>query len=139
MKRPRVASCLLVLVLQAGAVMATPTVPPGPPDYADPEQLLALVAGATVPYLLVDVRTPAEYNAGHIPTALNVPVTEIAQHPPTDDKDALIIVYCGSGVRSARAAAALEGIGYTRVVDFGPVSRWTGSLDSAGPGKEPVP
>jgi rhodanese-related sulfurtransferase len=85
------------------------------------------------------VRTPTEYNGGHIPTALNIPVTEITQHPPTADFDALIIVYCGSGIRSARAAAALEGIGYSRVVDFGPVSRWTGALiDSVEPGKEPT-
>jgi rhodanese-related sulfurtransferase len=142
--------CLALLMLgallawgeSAAASPTGPAEPAGPagPDYVDPAQLLSLVSSQTEPYLLVDVRTPAEYGAGHIPTSLNLPVTEIPLHPPAADLDALIIVYCGSGVRSARAAAALKGMGYTRVVDFGAVTRWTGSLvDSAEPGKEPTP
>jgi rhodanese-related sulfurtransferase len=97
-------------------------------SYKDPDQLAALIAGADRPYILVDVRTPEEYASGHIPTAVNIPVTEIGNKPPTDDKAALIIVYCRSGARSAAAAGTLTDLGYTRVVDFGSVSRWKGTL-----------
>jgi len=100
--------------------------------YADPAKLAALIDGRkekdATPYLLVDVRTPEEYASGHIPTAVNVPVTDIGAKPPTDKKDALIIVYCRSGGRSASARQTLERLGYTNVVDFGAVSRWTGTL-----------
>ncbi len=96
--------------------------------YRDPARLAKLVADQERPYLLVDVRTPEEYTSGHIPTAVNVPVAEIKAGPPTEDKAALVIVYCASGARSARAREILVGLGYTSVVDFGSVSRWTGAL-----------
>ncbi len=80
------------------------------------------------------MRTPAEYEAGHIPTAVNVPVDVIGILLPAEAKDALIIVYCRSGNRSATARKILVDLGYTNVVDFGAVSRWEGSLVI---GKEP--
>jgi len=97
-------------------------------SYTDPAALAALVAHKSEPYLLVDVRTPEEYSAGHIRTAVNVPVDTIGTAPPTQDKAALIIVYCRSGGRSAAAKKTLDGLGYTRVQDFGALSRWTGEL-----------
>jgi phage shock protein E len=96
--------------------------------YDDPQSLAGLVAQKSEPYILVDVRTAAEYGQGHIPTAINIPVTELEGRLPTADRSALIIVYCASGKRSATAAQILTGLGYTRVVNFGAVSRWTGSL-----------
>ena len=98
--------------------------------YRDPARLAQMLAENEPAHFLVDVRTPEEYAAGHIPTAINLPVTEIGDRPPTDDKSALIVVYCASGRRSAKSKAILEGLGYTGVVDFGSVSRWTGSLVS---------
>jgi rhodanese-related sulfurtransferase len=103
-------------------------------DYADPDRLAALIADQLEPYILVDVRTAAEYDPGHIPTALTIPVDTIADNPPTADLSALIIVYCRSGARSSTAAGALRALGYSRVVDFGSVSRWRGELvATAGP------
>jgi phage shock protein E len=100
--------------------------------YTDPAKLAALIDQRkekdAVAYLLVDVRTPAEYQSGHIPTAANIPVSDIGAKPPTDKKDALVVVYCRSGARSAAAKQTLERLGYTNVVDFGSVSRWTGAL-----------
>jgi phage shock protein E len=78
------------------------------------------------------VRTPAEYEAGHIPTAVNIPVDLIGAQPPVEQKDALIIVYCRAGNRSAAAVKVLVDLGYTNVVDFGAVSKWEGAL-VAGP------
>jgi rhodanese-related sulfurtransferase len=98
--------------------------------YRDPDALARLIAEGEPVHFLVDVRTPEEYAEGHIPTAINIPVKEIGERPPTGDKGALIIVYCASGGRSARAKARLESLGYTRVVDFGGIFRWMGETVS---------
>ena len=93
-------------------------------NYEDPAALAKLVEGKAGSYLLVDVRTPEEYASGHIPTAINIPVDEISSRPPTKDLSALIVVYCRSGNRSGAAQRALQGMGYTNVVNFGAVSKW---------------
>ena len=98
--------------------------------YRDSARLAELITSNEPAHFLVDVRTPEEYAAGHIPTAINLPVDEIGDRQPTEDKGALIIVYCASGRRSARSKAVLEHLGYTQVVDFGGISRWTGSIVS---------
>ena len=79
-------------------------------------------------YLLVDVRTPAEYGRGHIPTATNTPHTRIGRTPPTEDKDALIVLYCATGIRSGQAARVLRKAGYTNVIDFGSLPKWKGEI-----------
>jgi rhodanese-related sulfurtransferase len=94
------------------------------PDYRDTAALEKLIEGKTIPYFLVDVRTPEEYAAGHIPTAINIPVTEIGRRPPTKDLDALIVVYCRSGNRSGTAQQVLQEMGYRNVVNYGAVSNW---------------
>jgi phage shock protein E len=117
----------LLLVGLAGSAAAVDTAE-RPDVYRAPDRLAKLIADQSPPYLLVDVRTPEEYASGHIPTAVNDPVTEIGTRPPTTVKAALIIVYCRSGARSAMARETLVAMGYTSVVDFGSVSRWTGQL-----------
>jgi phage shock protein E len=78
----------------------------------------------------VDVRTPTEYSQeGHIPAAINIPYDIIAERIPSPDKAELIIVYCKDGVRSAKAKQALDSLGYTRVVDFGAITRWSWDLN----------
>ena len=107
-------------------------------NYTEPSRLATLLSDRTEPYFLVDVRTAAEYTDGHIPTATNIPYDQIEAHPPTSDTAALVIVYCASGGRSAKAAASLAGLGYTRVVDFGGMFRWKGPLrKSTDPGECP--
>jgi rhodanese-related sulfurtransferase len=106
-------------------------------DYTQPDALEKLVAGrGNPPSILVDVRTPEEYEFGHIPTAINIPVSEIGNRPPTQDRKALIVVYCRSGSRSATAARILRDLGYGNVVDFGAVSRWEKPLvEGSEPGE----
>lgn len=96
--------------------------------YGEPSKLVELVEKKSEPFLLVDVRTQEEYRSGHIPGALNIPVDTIGAKPPTPQKDALIILYCRSGNRSGTAKRVLEQAGYTRVVNFGAVSRWPKKL-----------
>ena len=96
------------------------------PDYSDEKVLEELIDSSNKEYFLVDVRTPEEYVPAHIPTAINIPVDKIDENPPTKDKDALIIVYCRSGARSARAKATLDEMGYTNVHNFGGIIDWSG-------------
>lgn len=96
--------------------------------YGEPSKLVELVEKKSEPFLIVDVRTQEEYRSGHIPGALNIPVDTIGAKPPTPQKDALIILYCRSGNRSGTAKRVLEQAGYTRVVNFGAVSRWPKKL-----------
>lgn len=76
--------------------------------------------------VILDVRTAAEYNAGHIPDAILIPNESIAASKPEllPDLDAEILVYCRSGNRSAQAAKKLIALGYTNVYDFGGISNW---------------
>lgn len=97
-----------------------------PRDYSDEKVLKELIDSSNKEYFLVDVRTPEEYVPAHIPTAINIPVAKIGENPPTKDKNALIIVYCRSGARSARAKATLDEMGYTNVHNFGGIIDWSG-------------
>ena len=79
--------------------------------------------------ILLDVRTQEEYDGGHIPGAVCLPVEMIAAGMPFAlDKDAEIMVYCQSGARSAQAAERLAGMGYSRVFDLGGLQDWPGEL-----------
>ena len=78
--------------------------------------------------LLYDVRTKEEYISGHIPGAVNIPHDVIADEIQIEQKDAVIVVYCRSGNRSGQAKTALEGLGYTNVIDFGGIGNWQGDL-----------
>ena len=97
-------------------------------ESVDSEMLARLIEEKDRDYILVDVRTEAEYEAGYIPTAVNIPHTEIEQNPPTDDRSAFIIVYCRSGGRSGIAKDTLESMGYENVVNFGGIGSWEGEL-----------
>jgi rhodanese-related sulfurtransferase len=79
------------------------------------------------PYTLVDVRTPAEYDAGHIKGAKLIPVDEIANRAASElpDKSASILLYCRTGIRAGNAAQTLAGMGYTKVYNFGGIVSWT--------------
>lgn len=82
------------------------------------------------PYVIVDVRRPDEFAAGHIPGAINVPNESIAEEKPEalPDLDQLILVYCQSGRRSAAAAGKLAAMGYTHVKEFGGIMTWKGEV-----------
>lgn len=72
--------------------------------------------------LILDVREPAEFTAGHLPGAVNIPrgVLEfkIANHSSFQNQQAEIIVYCQTGGRSALATEALLKLGYVNAVSM---------------------
>lgn len=81
-------------------------------------------------YIILDVRTQAEYQSGHIPGAICIPNETILHDdiPELPDKDQLILVYCRSGNRSKQASAKLAALGYTGVVEFGGIHAWPGDI-----------
>jgi len=77
--------------------------------------------------ILLDVRSEAEYKDKHIPRATLLPLPEIESKAATvlPDKDALILVYCRSGMRSRNASNQLASMGYTHVYDIaGGINAW---------------
>lgn len=77
--------------------------------------------------IILDVRRPDEFALGHIPGALNLPLNRIyTLDLPSfmDDKNALYLIYCRSGVRSVTAADLLAADGYTNIVEFGGILFW---------------
>ncbi len=92
----------------------------------DAGELAALPAEAS----LIDVREPAEYAAGHLAGAHNIPrgllEFEISAHPAaacvTDaalaDKTRPLVLYCLAGGRAALAAAVLQDLGFTQVASI---------------------
>ena len=74
---------------------------------------------------LIDVRSPGEFASGHIDGAKNIPVQELdARMKEVGPKDAHVVVYCASGMRSANAAKLLKASGFTKVANLGAMSRW---------------
>ena len=69
---------------------------------------------------MVDVREPAEYGAGHIPGAINIPLRTLAQHLDQIERDRPVVLYCSSGYRSAMGVVTLHLLGYDNVQGFPP-------------------
>lgn len=81
-------------------------------------------------HTVIDVRTPAEYAAGHVDGAENIDVSagSFEQQVEQLDKDEEYVVYCQSGNRSAQAADTMAELGFTEIVDGGGIV----DLQSAG-------
>lgn len=80
-------------------------------------------------YVLIDVRTPGEFESGHLLGSVNIPVSEFQENleawTPHLPKDVPLIVYCKRGARSAAAAQILFNAGFSNVVDLlGGIDEW---------------
>ena len=74
--------------------------------------------------LLYDVRTAAEFSAGHIEGATNFSLQDIqAGKRPSGSKTKTIYVYCHSGNRATQAATILQAAGYTNVTNLGAITQ----------------
>ena len=76
---------------------------------------------------VVDVRTLEEYNSGHLPGAVLVSLQTLETDAPKilKDKNATLLVYCRTGIRSANASKQLIKMGYTHVLDIaGGITQW---------------
>lgn len=75
----------------------------------------------------VDVRTPGEFNAGHIKGAVNIDYTspDFPDKIQQLDKDKPVAIYCQSGNRSGRASKVMLSLGFKEVYDLtGGYSHW---------------
>ena len=78
---------------------------------------------------LLDVRTPLEYMAGHIPGSTNIPLRTIDDAELLiENKEAPLYVYCHSGIRSQEAADQLRELGYQNVKNIGGIAMYTGKI-----------
>lgn len=75
--------------------------------------------------LLLDVREPGEWVAGHVEGALHVPMGQLGQAQHLLDVDRRIVCICRSGNRSAAVTDALRGAGYDAVNMVGGMHAWS--------------
>lgn len=75
--------------------------------------------------MVIDVRSPGEYQSGHLRQAVNIPLDEIEAVVPqrVSDKDQVLLLHCASGMRSAVAARKLKALGYTHAHNLGSYHR----------------
>ena len=76
--------------------------------------------------LVIDVRQPSEYEEGHIPGAVNIPLRELAANIDKIPTDRQVFVYCKSGYRAAVGNSSLAMMGYDNTLSFsGSWLAWT--------------
>lgn len=80
-----------------------------------PDKTLPITEYTADDGLLIDVRTPMEYELGHLEGAVNIDWknTQFEKAFDTIPKDRKLYVYCQMGGRSAKAAALLRSLGYS--------------------------
>jgi rhodanese-related sulfurtransferase len=95
-------------------------------DVMPSAELAARIEAGTAP-LILDVRTPEEYAAEHIPGAVNISHTELAGRLAELDayKNKEIVVHCRSGKRAGLAETVLSDAGFTGIRDLeGHMLQW---------------
>lgn len=117
---------LFVTALVSGAMLLWPLIRRGAAGPSvTPTQATHLINREDA--IVLDVREPGEYSAGHVLGAKNLPLSRL-DAPGADlpkRKERPVIVYCESGQRSAKAAAALRKHGFARVMNLaGGLGAW---------------
>ncbi len=90
-------------------------------DEVGPEEADKLVGEGA---FLLDVREPDEWAAGHASAAHHIPLGELESRHDEVPADAVVVCVCRGGGRSARAALALQGVGYRSVNLAGGMRAW---------------
>lgn len=83
--------------------------------------------------IVLDVREQNEYDSGHIPGAVLLPVGAIDEDTAAaviPEKDSTVLVYCRSGNRSKTASSTLAELGYTNIYEFGGINTWPYETES---------
>lgn len=75
--------------------------------------------------MVIDVRTAAEFSAGHLPRAINIPLSEVEELTPrrVKDKEQVLLLHCQGGSRAASAKKILRGMGYENTYNLGSYER----------------
>lgn len=81
-------------------------------------------------FLILDVRGEAEYEAGHVTSAMNLFVGTLQDHLDKINRDKEIVVHCQSGDRSAIACSVLKKNGFSKVRNYlGGMKEWQGNKE----------
>ena len=83
--------------------------------------------------IILDVREQDEYDSGHIPGAVLLPVGTIDETTAAEvipEKDSTVLVYCRSGNRSKTASSTLAELGYSNIYEFGGINTWPYETES---------
>jgi rhodanese-related sulfurtransferase len=89
--------------------------------------------------VLLDVREPEEYMAGHVPAALNIPQADLASRLEELPRDRPVMVICQAGMRSLRAAQFLKQAGFRDVATVaGGTAAWFGAGRPMVTGEMPI-
>ncbi len=75
-------------------------------------------SGASGAFQFVDVREQDEYAEGHIPGAVNIPLTEFMARVDEVSEDEPVVLVCNTGVRSSQAALFLVSMGYEDIYNL---------------------
>ena len=80
--------------------------------------------------VLLDVRTPQEYQSGHIPGSVNAPLQTLGSKDMLPaDRDTRLFLYCHSGARSSQAVRLLARMGYANAKNIGGIAAYTGKVE----------
>lgn len=102
-------------------------------DYQQISQEEAKEMMDTQDVIILDVREQDEYDSGHIPGAVLLPVGTIDEETAAEvipEKDSTVLVYCRSGNRSKTASSALAELGYSNIYEFGGINTWPYETES---------
>ncbi len=100
---------------------ATATAPPAKVNKVLPLDAYQAKMAELPELQLLDVRTPQEFTAGHIPGAINYNFydADFAEQLQKLDKNRPVMLYCRSGARSAKASKQMEELGFNEIYDLG--------------------
>ena len=118
-------------------------------DFGKPVDINSKLAEArsTANALIIDVREPREYEYGHIPGALNLPVNSVGTIRTAlagwliegHASQTPLYLYCVSGARSKKAQGLLKAMGFQLVENMGGINRFTGQFEKGPMPEPPVP
>lgn len=121
---------LLALGLFVSACGGTTTASVGNVDLVTPAAAADVIADAPEGLVVLDIRTPEEFNAGALPDAINIDfyASDFGDRLAALDKDVPYVMYCNSGNRSATAAGQMEDLGFVQVYEIdGGIQAWAGA------------
>ncbi len=134
--------CLLVLSVLVSILLLTFTGCSGSGvKFISQERVQEMLASGEE-FTLLDVRTEKEYEDGHIPGSVLLPIEDIREGNVVmlPDRNRKLVLYCRTGRRAEDAAVLLMDMGYSQVYSMGGIVEWTGEVDGVKPSiDDPLP
>ena len=121
---------VLFLVAALGLIVSAcggATETAGKVDLVTPAAAEDVISEAPTGLVVLDIRTPDEFNAGALPNAINIDfyASDFADQLDALDKNVPYVMYCNSGNRSATAARQMEDLGFVEVYEIdGGIQAW---------------